>query len=152
MNFTKKVTLIRSNFHRIGPLGRFDHRVAMSVCLSFCLFVCPFSCDFFRGLSLALRSYDQFKDSHWSTRGPSSWTVPAWSLKNKELFRIGLLDFPRLGGVHPTRSPDSWTWLVELYKQWVVPDWTRGSFPHGALKTRKSSGLESSIVPAFCPG
>ncbi len=25
------------DFHRIGPLGRFDHRVAMSVCLSVCL-------------------------------------------------------------------------------------------------------------------
>ena len=52
-------------FHRIGPLGRFDHRVAMSVCVFVCLFV-PFPCDFFRGLSLALRSHDQIPASHWS--------------------------------------------------------------------------------------
>ena len=30
------------HFHRIGPLGRFDHRVAMSVCVCVCVFVCPF--------------------------------------------------------------------------------------------------------------
>ena len=32
------------------------------------LFVClsvPFPCDFFQGLSLALRSHDQFEVSHW---------------------------------------------------------------------------------------
>ena len=34
---------MKNSFHRIGPLGRFVHRVAMSVCM----FVCPFSCDFF---------------------------------------------------------------------------------------------------------
>ena len=38
------------SFHRIGPLGRFDHRVAMSVCVSVCLWsvdMCvPFPCDF----------------------------------------------------------------------------------------------------------
>ena len=27
--------------------------------------------------------------------------VPGWSLKNKELFRIGLVDQPRVGGVRP---------------------------------------------------
>ena len=55
------------DFHRIGPLGRFDHRVAMSVCKSVCVSVCPFSCVFFWGLSLALRSHDQIPTSHWST-------------------------------------------------------------------------------------
>ena len=35
-----------------------------------CLFIClsvPFSCNFYRGLSLALRSHDQIPASHWST-------------------------------------------------------------------------------------
>ena len=34
-----------------------------------CVFV-PFPCDFFRGLSLALRSHDQIPASHWSTPSP----------------------------------------------------------------------------------
>ena len=29
-------------------------------------------------------------------RGLDSWSVPAWSLKNKEWFRIGLVDCPRM--------------------------------------------------------
>ena len=41
------VMVVVVGFHRIGPLGRFDHRVAMSVCLCVCLCVCPFSCNFF---------------------------------------------------------------------------------------------------------
>ena len=39
----------------------------MSVCVSVCLFVCTIGCSFFQGLSLALRSHDQFQASHWST-------------------------------------------------------------------------------------
>ena len=53
-------------FQSIGPLGQCFHRVAMSVCLPFCVSD-PFSCYLFWGLSLALRSHDQFKASHWST-------------------------------------------------------------------------------------
>ena len=33
------------------------------------------------------------------------WTVPAWNLKNKELFRIGLVDRPRVGGVRLVDRP-----------------------------------------------
>ena len=47
-------------FQSIGPLGRCFHRVAMSVG--------PLLCYFFRGLSLALRSQDQFKASDWRRR------------------------------------------------------------------------------------
>ena len=61
------------------------------------------------------------------------WIFRAWSLKNKEVFRIGLVDCPR----------------VEPSKKAGVPDWTRESFPHGALKTRRCSGLGSWIVPAW---
>ena len=43
-------------FHRIGPLGRFGLVLAMSICTS----VCPYK----RGLSLALRSHDQFEAYH----------------------------------------------------------------------------------------
>ena len=49
------------------PLGRFDLVVAMSVPASGTLGLVPFPCDFFRGLSLALRSHDQFEASDWST-------------------------------------------------------------------------------------
>ena len=31
------VHILNVSFHRIGPLGRFDHRVAMSVCQLVCL-------------------------------------------------------------------------------------------------------------------
>ena len=62
-------------FHRIGPLGRFDLVVAMSVvCIFLYLFV-PFPCDIFRGLSLALRSHDQIPASHWSTLLPYHMVV-----------------------------------------------------------------------------
>ena len=48
-------------FTNSAPLGRVGHRVAMSVCLC----VCAIGCSFFQGLSLALRSHDQFQTSHW---------------------------------------------------------------------------------------
>ena len=87
-------------FHQIGPLGRFDLVVAMSIYLSV-----PFPCEFFQGLSLALRSHDQIPASHWSTLlpyhmvesdmvlalacnqtgssiGHASILLHAWSLKN----------------------------------------------------------------------
>ena len=35
------------NFHRIGPVGRFGHRVAMSVWMFVCLSVCAIGCIFF---------------------------------------------------------------------------------------------------------
>ena len=54
--------LFMSTIYGIGQLGRFDHRVAMSVV---CLCV-PFPCNFFRGLSLALRSHDQIPASDWA--------------------------------------------------------------------------------------
>ena len=55
-------TLALPRFSKNRPLGRFFLVVAMSVCLSVYLSVClsvPSPCDFFRGLSLALRSHDQ---------------------------------------------------------------------------------------------
>ena len=73
--------------------------------------VVPSQCNLFLGLLLTLIS---FQASHLSihppdwTRGSSpggalktksssgldSWIVPGWSLKNKEVFRIGLVDRP----------------------------------------------------------
>ena len=44
-------------FTESAPLGQFSHRVAISVCL----FVCAIRCSFLLGLSLALRSHDQFR-------------------------------------------------------------------------------------------
>ena len=40
--------------------------VIESPCPSVCLCVCAIGCSFFRCLSLALRSQDQFQASHWS--------------------------------------------------------------------------------------
>ena len=57
------------DFHQLGPLGRVGLVVDMSVCVCVCLFV-PFPCDFFRRLSLVLRSHDQIPASHWSTLLP----------------------------------------------------------------------------------
>ena len=58
-----------------------------------------------------------------AARGPN-----LWSLKNKELFRIGLLDLTRVGGVQFVDDP-----RVQAYKLGVVPDWTCGP-THGAFK------------------
>ena len=69
----------------------------------------------------------------WPVQGQSSWIVPAWSLKNKKVFRIGLVDRPH----------------VEPWKQGGVPYWTCGSSPLGALKRRRCSGLDLWIVPAW---
>ena len=73
-------------FTESAPLGRFSHRVPISVCLSVCLSVCSIGCSFFRGLSLALISHDQFQASHWSSLPPS--------LRNLEFFFIFLFCEP----------------------------------------------------------
>ena len=107
------------NFHWLGgPLGRVSHRVDMSDCVFVCS--CPF--PMFLCLSLALRSHDQFPGlccygldlwisprvgGVWLVDCPrmkpkktgsysrlDSWIIPAWSLKNKDLFWIGLVDRP----------------------------------------------------------
>ena len=53
------------------PLIIFTDSVIESPCTCVCPFVCvsvcAIRCSFFRGLSLALRSHDQFQASNWST-------------------------------------------------------------------------------------
>ena len=63
------IYLYRNYIFKESALGRFFHRVAMSVYAYICVYV-PFSCNFFRGLSLALRSHDQIPASHSSTLLP----------------------------------------------------------------------------------
>ena len=70
------------------------------------------------------------------TRGPESWTrivdpncgpdlftrlvhSTCGALKKKELFRIGLVNRPRVGDVRLVDRP-----CVEPYKRGVDPDWT----------------------------
>ena len=114
-------------FTNSAPLGWDDLVVGMSMYVCIYLYV-PFPCNFFQGLSLALRSHDQFNTFHWSTPLPPTWgssphwrcstwglcmraalkkgdlwIVLLWSLKNKELFQIGLVDHPRVAGI----------WLVD---------------------------------------
>ena len=71
-NFRKDM-LVRKTKHVVftnsAPLSRVGHRVAMSMCLFVCL---RHRVQFFSlGLSLALRSHDQFQASHWSSLPPS---------------------------------------------------------------------------------
>ena len=58
-------------FTEAAPLGRFSHRVAMSVGGVAGLWVCAIECIFL-GLSLALRSHDHFQASPWSSLAPPS--------------------------------------------------------------------------------
>ena len=74
----------------------------------------------------------------WSLKNTELFLIglvdrPEWSLKNEELSRIALVDLPR----------------VEPYKQGGFPDWTRGSSPLGALKTGRCSGLDWILFYRF---
>ena len=51
---------VNTTFTESAPLGRFSRWVAMSVCVCVCLWFCGIWCHLFWGLSLALRSHDQF--------------------------------------------------------------------------------------------
>ena len=62
-----------------------------------------------------------------------SWIVPASTLKNRD---CDLWILP------------AWS----LQNERGVPDGTHGLSLHGALKTRRWSGLDSVIVPQFCSG
>ena len=64
-------------FTETAPLGRFSFRVAMSVCLCVCAIRC-----IFLGLSLALRSHDQFP-------GVSLVLPPTRKLGNLETRKLG---------------------------------------------------------------
>ena len=55
--------------------------VRVSVCLSVCL---RHLMQFFLGLSLAMRSHDQFQASHWSSLPPSLGNLETWKLDNLE--------------------------------------------------------------------
>ena len=84
-----------SGFYRViftesAPLGRFSHRVAMSLCLSVCLSeVLRHRVQFFLGLSLALMSHDQFQASHWSSIPPSFVNLENWKLRNSVTQKLG---------------------------------------------------------------
>ena len=70
-----------------------------------------------RGMCLicGLSPYGALKER--SLSGLASWT-DLWSLKNKELFWIGLVDHLRVGGVQLVDCP-----RVEPQNQGVVPNW-----------------------------
>ena len=75
----------KSIFTNSAPLGRVGHRVAMSRCVC----VCAIGCSFFLGLSLALRSHDQFQASHWSSLPPSFGNLETWKLGNSVTRKLG---------------------------------------------------------------
>ena len=85
--WSKVLNEIIWNFHWIGPLGRFGQVVAMSVYLFIYVYV-PVPCNFL-GLSLALKSHDQFQASHWSSLLPLSQlpsTLHTWIVHGWEVF------------------------------------------------------------------
>ena len=70
----RKCPIIIPTFRRLTLIFRFSqtrpHWAELVIelpCPCVCLFVCAIGCSFFRGLSLALRSHDQFQASHWSS-------------------------------------------------------------------------------------
>ena len=76
-----------------------------SPCPSVVLCVCAIKCIFFRGLSLALRSHDQFQASYWSSLPPSFRTLETW--------RLGNLVTPKLGNSETQNLANSETLKLE---------------------------------------
>ena len=70
-------------FHQLGPLGLVGLVVAESVSVFVC---CPLPMRLFLGLSLALRSHDQFKASDWST-----YKIYIYIYKSRNLFKFVLV-------------------------------------------------------------
>ena len=112
---SRKVILITPiiHFHRLGPLGRVGLVFTMSVCL---YHVPTCSPDMFTRLMDPTRGAFKMRKcsglDSWTvrlvdpTRGPELWTwlvhpthgTDSWSLKSEELFQIGLVDYPCVGG------------------------------------------------------
>ena len=69
-------------FHQLGPLGW----VGLVVAISVYVYYVPFSCNFFRGLSLALRSHDQIP-----TFTTLSVTMASVFWKWKEIYIITMI-------------------------------------------------------------
>ena len=66
--------------HQIVPTPNWAELVIESPCPCVYLSVYAIGCSFFRGLSLALRSHNQFQASHWSSLG----NLETWKLVNLE--------------------------------------------------------------------
>ena len=66
-------------------------------CPSVCVSVCAIGCNFCCGLSLALRSHDQFQASHWSSLPPSLRNLETWKLGNSETQKLRNSETRKLG-------------------------------------------------------
>ena len=87
-----------------GPIQSQSCDIRLSVCLFVCLFA-P-SDAFFLGLSLALRSHDQFPGPHWSSFPPSlTFSIPPWELGNLATWKLG----------------NSETWKLRNLETWKPP-------------------------------
>ena len=91
-------TIVDNIANKNLPLGRFFLIVAMSVRPSVSIYLVPSQCDFFRGLSLALRSHDQIPASHWWTHPPPHPTpsAPGLSQSFSGVFPGFAQGFPRV--------------------------------------------------------
>ena len=65
-----------------------------SVCMCVCLFVCAIGCSFLLGLSLTLRSHDEFQACHWSIPPPPK--KKSWKKEEKNNKKKNWIPLPKL--------------------------------------------------------
>ena len=118
----------------------------MFVCV--CLFVCwRHQVQFFLGLSLALRSHDQFQASHWPSLPPS--------LGNLETQKLGNLETRKLGNPESRKLGNSETWKLgnlETQKLGNSENWKLGNLETqklGNLETPKFVRMKNGLVFTF---
>ena len=92
----KKCTLPRSN-HFSPTRPHWAELVIESPCPCVWMCVCAIRCSVFRGLSLALRSHDQFQASHRSSLPPSFGNLETWRLGNSVTQKLGNSETQKLG-------------------------------------------------------
>ena len=66
--------------------------VIESPCPDVCLSVFAIGYSFFPGLSLALRSHNQFQASHWASLPPSLGNLETFKLRNSVTRKVGNLE------------------------------------------------------------
>ena len=112
------------DFYRIGPLGRFDLVVAMSVCLSVCLCVwCPFLRGIFWGLfcpHFPRSDVQNFRDLEFFGKSAGKKWSQNWN------FLLGC-------GVKSPRQKKFFLLLILPYKTWWKPAsrWIRNLWSKG---------------------
>ena len=138
--------------------GRSQSKVVRWIAICCMLNVVPSQCNMFWGLSLSLRSNEQFKASHcppphqtcrrdsWiqlmdRNRGPYLWTCGA--------LKRGVVPDRTRGSSTRGRCSTRGLSLRWALKKGVVPHWTRALSPHGALSAHDERGSVSRMREFF---